>query len=146
MMDSSVVSNIGNLEDSVSTLEALNKNNRNLAAKLAIAEETRAHEKSVQFLLNFELSQIRRQINESKRDIAELEKDQKRLISTNRNLNDQVRMIRNYFSFVNSLQVDRKEEHIQNLRGELSALDFTIEQKQDDPGSNNDIFTQLARN
>lgn len=141
------VSNGGaSLEENVSTLETLEKNNRNLAAKLAISEETRAHEESVQFLLNFELAQIKKQVDETKKDINELEKEQKSLIQTNRDLCSQVKLIRNYFSYVNSLQVDRKEELLQNLRGELSALDFTIEQKQDDPARNNDAFTQMARN
>jgi chromosome segregation ATPase len=138
--------NFGNLEENTGTLETLDKANRNLAAKLAISEETKAHEKSVQFLLNFELSQIKKQINEAKKDVEGLEREQKRLAQTHQELCMQVKLIRNYFCYVNSLQVDRKEEHLQNLRGELSALDFTIEQKQEDPSRNHDSFTQLAKN
>lgn len=136
---------IGNLQHNLTTLELLERSNKSLAAKLAVAEETRAHEKSVEFLLRFESSQIRAQINDAKKDVEELEREQKKLIAANQGLCLQVKQIRNYFGYVNSLQVDRKAEWLQNLKGELSALDFTLEARQLEPSRNVEAFTQVKR-
>lgn len=137
--------NANTLNQNVNTLDTLQKANRNLLAKLAISDEQKAHEKSVQFLLNFELSQLKTQIDGAKKDVQELEKEQTKLIRTNQELGSQVKLIRNYFGYVNSLQVDRKSEHIQNLRGELSGLDFTLEERSAEPNRSIEHFTQVSR-
>lgn len=133
------------LQEKIDSLESLERSNKALAAKLAVAEEMKAHEKSVQFLLKFEMSQVKAQISDAKREVEDLEREQMSLVSTNQGLVLLEKHIRNYFGYVNSYQVDRKEEFLQNLRAELSALDFSIEEKQADPSRDVEAFTQFAR-
>ena len=135
----------GNLQENIDTLESLERSNKALAAKLAVAEEMKAHERSVEFLLKFEMSQVRAQINDSKKEVEDLEREQTLLVSTNQSLSLLEKHIRNYFGYVNSCQVDRKEEFLQNLRAELSALDFSIEEREVDPTRDVEAFTQYSR-
>lgn len=136
---------LGNLQQNLSLLEQQERLNKALAAKIAVAEETKARGESTSFLLKFELAQIKAQIHQNKKDVEELEREQRKLISDNQDLNLQVKQIRNYFGYVNSLQVDRKADWIQNLKGELSALDFTLEARQLEPTLNVDAFSQYRR-
>lgn len=136
---------LNNLQNNLNALHLLEHSNKSLAVKLAIAEETQAHEKSVEFLLRFELAQLRAHIAEARRDVDDLEREQRRLIASNQELTLQVKLIRNYFGYVNGIQVRRKESWLQDLRNTANSLDFALEARQLDPNGSMDAFTQIPR-
>lgn len=134
-----------NLEDNLATLEKLEKSNKALARKLEHTDWLKAREKSFQHQLNHELSRIKMDISDTKSGVESLEANQKKLYAVNQELILQIKHVRNYFGYVNALQVDRKAQWMQNIRGELSALDFTLEEIQNDPGQDMETFTQYWR-
>lgn len=137
--------NPAKLEENTSAIEDIQRSTKEVETKLAIAEDARARERSTQLLLNYELSQMQNVIDETKKAIEELDREKKRLLMANQNASLQLKRIRNYFGYLSPLQVDRKAEWMQNLRGELNSLDFTIEEHEEEPSRSVETFTQVSR-
>lgn len=133
------------LEENYNAIKKYDQLNRDLAAKVAIVKEAQAREESVRLLLNFELSQILSTIEQTKQELADIEAEQDRLTASNHELGCQLKRIRNYFGFVNTMQADRKAEWAQNFMGYLNSLDFTIEEYQNEPSRSIESFTQFKR-
>ena len=131
----------GGLEEQRSSVEHYEQLNKGLAAKLEISKELIAKEKSAHLLIQFELSQIKEEINQSKKENYDLEKELTRLITDSRDANHLVKRIR-CLHHTNTIQVNRKAEWHQDLVSELHHLDFTIEEQNMEPDRSVDTFTQ----
>lgn len=133
------------LEASQAAIKEIERTNRDLAAKIAIAAETKAKEKSVQFLLNFELSQVMLTINQIKKEISDLEQEHNRLVEKNFQVSADLRRFKNYFTVVNALQMERKESSMRKLRDLICNVDFAVEVHEEDPSRSVEAFTQIVR-
>lgn len=133
------------LEETTQALDDIRRTLKETEIKLASAEERMALERSTEFQLNFELSRIHNVIRQTKSTIETLSKEEERLIAMNQTNSLQLKRIHNYFGYICPMQLDRKAEWIQNLRGELNSLDFTIEELEEEPTRSFDTLTQVPR-
>jgi len=124
---------------------SIEQTTRDIESKLEQAEEIRSKERSTQVLLNFEISQLNNFISRTKKTIESLIKEEQRLIELNQDASQQIKRIQNYFGYLGPMQADRKAEWMQNLRGELNSLDFTLEEFEEQPSRSVDTFTQVNR-
>lgn len=133
------------LEESADALAQITRAKEELSIKISLLTENRDREMSAQHLLNFELSNIQNDIDQTKKEIEQLQEQESVLIKANERASVQLKRIRNYFHYVSPMQVDRKAEWMQNLKGLLESLDFTIEEHLEEPTRNVDSFTQPPR-
>lgn len=107
-------------------LERYKKLNQTTADRLQESRNKKLEEEAVSNSLAYQLTLMSLQIEQGKKEVSNLEENQRRLVNLSLELVRSAKMLRNH-SAVNKLRMDIKEQKLAILQGEAQSVDFALE-------------------
>lgn len=135
---------IEKLEETQRAIENLERLDNDLTRKIIIARNEAAKEESQQHLLQFELSQMKIDIEQARDEENMLRMEQNRLIETLGEKNRLVKEMQNS-NIISNMLMQTKIQAMEKLQHVLATIDFHVEVNKNRSSGSFDCSTQYPR-